>query len=306
MHCYAPLAAWRRKTCNASGKRGLAFSVSAGDPLMPLYVPCGQCIGCRLEYSRQWAVRCMHERQMHAQSCFVTLTYAPEHLPPGGTLVKRDVQLFLKKLRQAVLPGRIRFFLCGEYGEKRDRPHYHALLFGMDFADKVLAYTSEAGYKCFVSKELDRLWGLGRTETGSVSFESAAYVARYCVKKVRGEEAAGYYQAIDETTGEIVDRAPEFVLMSLKPGIGASWLKKYWRDVFPMGEVVSRGVICNSPRYYDKHFELVDAAGYRKMQVARQRRGELHFEDSSPRRLRDAEAVKRAQLGFLRRRLEET
>ena len=102
-----------------------------------IYLPCGQCVGCRLERSRQWAVRCMHERSMHERACFVTLTYDDEHLPPGKSLNYPDVQKFLRRLRKRVgVP--IRFYLCGEYGDDTDRPRYHICLFGFDFPDKAL------------------------------------------------------------------------------------------------------------------------------------------------------------------------
>lgn len=172
-------------------------------------VPCGQCIGCRLERSRQWAVRLVHESKLHEKSCFVTLTYAPEHLPPGGTLVPEDLRLFIKRVRHWALPGRVRFFACGEYGDALGRPHYHALLFGVWFSEGALL-GGEGAASYWRSDQLSGLWSKGHASFGRVTFESAAYVARYVLKKVTGAGAPAHYG----------DRVPEFVRMSRRPGIG--------------------------------------------------------------------------------------
>lgn len=193
-------------------------------------VPCGQCIGCRLERSRQWAVRLMHEAQLHDRKCFVTLTYSPEELPTGGTLVPEDLRLFIKRVRHWAKPGRVRFFGCGEYGEqcgrcsqsRRDcscgagafvpgigRAHYHAILFGVWFrARDVLGGEGASTY--WSSDQLSALWPKGHSSFGRVSFESAGYVARYCVKKISGVAGPGHYDG----------RLAEFVRMSRNPGIG--------------------------------------------------------------------------------------
>lgn len=144
-------------------------------------IPCGKCPGCKLEQSRQWAVRCLHEKRLHTESCFVTLTYDDAHLPPGNTLVKADLQNFLKRLRHDTGPG-LRFFACGEYGSKTLRPHYHLLLLNSDFADKKLIKSGSA-YNLYGSARLSKLWPFGHHALGDVTFESAAYVARYCMKK---------------------------------------------------------------------------------------------------------------------------
>ena len=96
-------------------------------------VPCGRCMGCRLEKSRQWAVRCVHEAKFYEDNCFVTLTYAPEHLPKDGSLNRKHVQDFIKRLRRRLDDRKIRVFYCGEYGDKLRRPHYHLCLFNCDF-----------------------------------------------------------------------------------------------------------------------------------------------------------------------------
>ena len=131
-------------------------------------LPCGQCAGCRLERSRQWAVRCVHESQMHERNCFITLTYPDEFLPPHGGLIYRDFQLFMKRLRKRIgYP--VRFFMCGEYGELDQRPHFHAILFGCDFDDRKYFSKTGSGYKLYTSDLLIQLWGMGHCPVGNVS-----------------------------------------------------------------------------------------------------------------------------------------
>lgn len=239
MPCYYPLQAYRTDSgAIAFAERG---AVSA-----TLQLPCGRCIGCRLERSRQWAVRCTHEAQMHDHNHFVTLTY--ERLPPRGSLDYRDFQLFMKRLRKS--RGKVRFFACGEYGSRLDRPHFHALLFGLDLPD--LRLWSDAGkHPLYTSVALDSLWSHGKCFIGAVTFESAAYVARYVIDKITGDMADEHYRRVDPATGEEYHLTPEMCAMSRRPGIGATWYEKYTRDVHPAGELVARGVQQKAPRFYD-------------------------------------------------------
>ena len=220
-----------------------------------IFLPCGRCIGCRLERSRQWAVRCMHEASMHKRNCFLSLTYAPEFLPEGGTLCYRHFQLFMKKLRKYFGGTRIRFYMCGEYGGKKGRPHYHACLFGVDFDDKKLWGKSDSGHNIYRSAILEKLWTFGFSSVGDLCFASAAYTARYIVDKVTGDLAVDHYSVTDivnPVTGEVFQKVPEFNNMSRKPGIASDWFDKYSADVFPHDYVVVNGKECKPPRYYDK------------------------------------------------------
>ena len=186
-------------------------------------------------------MRCVHEAKFHDVSCFVTLTYDDEHLPVGGTLVYRHFQLFMKRLRKSF--PKARFFMCGEYGDNTSRPHYHAVLFGVDFRDRVPHARSGSGEVVYASALLSRLWQLGFASVGDFTFESAAYVARYVLKKVTGDLAAEHYRSVDLATGEIVDRVPEFCHMSLKPGIGARWFEQYYdSDVRVRDSIIARVV----------------------------------------------------------------
>lgn len=261
-------------------------------------VGCGRCIGCRLEYARQWSVRCMHEASLNECNSFVTLTYSDERLPPYGSLVKAHVSSFMKRLREAYAPRKVRFFASGEYGERSKRPHYHILLFGCDFADKV-AYAKRGEFLVYRSDLLSTLWVDGLHEIGSVTVQSAGYVARYVVKKARAGKGAPV--DVDAETGEVLHLEPEFALMSRRPGIGRPWLDKYMCEVYPSDSVVVRGRLGKPPRYYDVQYELQNPASMAliksKRQVARQ------LSEETPRRLRARETVAAANPNWKERSL---
>lgn len=293
MPCYHPLRAWQV----AEGSQPV-FRMPRSY-LRNLVLPCGKCIGCRLEYSRQWAIRIMNEAQMFKENVFLTLTYSPEKLL-SMSLIKSDFQKFMKRLRKHLNGHAVRYYMCGEYGEEHSRPHFHCVLFGYDFPDKVPYRTTRAGFKLFRSDTLDRIWSHGGCIIGAVSFESAAYVARYVVKKVIDKNE--FHEIIDPDSGEIFERVKEFATMSLKPGIGAAWLKKYYTDVYPDGTMVARGVQCVPPRYYDKLFELSDAIEYQSLKARRRFAAELvPFAEGSTARLRVKETVVNARLAMSKR-----
>jgi len=244
------------------------------------FLPCGQCLGCRLERSRQWAVRCVHESRLHDRNCFITLTYRDDSLPAGLSLDYLDFQRFMKYLRKDFAPERVRFFMSGEYTEPGDdtlgdiffdryghrslgRPHFHAVLFGITFDDGVL-FGSDSGVKLFTSARLDRLWRKGFSTFGELTFESAAYVARYCVKKVTGDLAVDHYRRV-VSGGELVDIEPEFSGCSLRPGIGFRWIDRYFPEVALNGTVISRGREVGAPRFYMKRLEAFDGAGFARL-----------------------------------------
>lgn len=192
MPCYSPLDAWRPDPSTGSKKLIFVYHPArCAGPTPDLQVPCGQCVGCRLERSRQWAVRCVHEASLYTDNCFVTLTYNDDFLPEDRSLHYRHFQLFMKRLRKRHGDG-VRFYMCGEYGEKQGRPHYHACLFNFRFSDMRL-WQERNGVKLYRSAELERLWPFGFCSVGEVTFESAAYVARYIMKKVTGDAAESHY-----------------------------------------------------------------------------------------------------------------
>ncbi len=263
MPCYHPMPAVRMSDGSvrfvSRSKRGAQDS---------LELPCGQCVGCRLERSRQWAMRCLHEASLHQDNSFITLTYDDSNLPRGGSLDYSDFQNFMKRLRKRV-GTKVRFYCGGEYGEERMRPHFHACLFGYDFPDKVYYKKTGSGESIYTSKLLESLWPLGLSSVGSVTFQSAAYIARYCVQKVTGDLAEAHYRVVTED-GEIIDRVPEFNHMSLKPGIGKPWLEKFRTDVFPRDYVVVNGVKTKPPKYYDRLFEKEDPGSFSEIVAQRE------------------------------------
>jgi len=179
----------------------------------------------------------------------VTLTYSPQNIPPYGSLRIRDWQLFAKRLRKKI--GPFRFFHCGEYGTETGRPHYHACIFGVDFSGDRQHFATSKGNRIYRSPLLEDTWALGHTSVGDLTYESAAYVARYTLKKVTGEKADDHYARIDPDTGEVVQIQPEYVTMSRNPGIGKGWFDRYRSDVFPEDEVILAGRRFRTPRFYD-------------------------------------------------------
>lgn len=283
MPCYGPLTAYYPKA--TSNDKRLVFRKDQSETGIAIKIPCGRCAGCRLEHSRQWAVRCMHEKRMHTASCFVTLTYDDKHLPINRSLVKRDLQLFMKRLRK-LYPAGIRFFACGEYGEKTIRPHYHLLLLNSDFADKRLVKTGPE-YNLYASATVSKLWPMGNHALGDVNFYSAAYVARYCMKKITGKNAAAHYNG----------REPEFIVMSRRPGIGTSYVEKYSSELYTHDNCIVNGMPSSLPRFYDnKYASLSDTCEARLNLLKIARRRKLNRADSGTRRLRIREVVTLAKL----------
>jgi len=227
-------------------------------------------------------MRCCHEASLHSANSFLTLTYDDFHLPSDGSLSVDHFQRFMKRLRKAVgVP--LRFLHCGEYGSNFSRPHYHALIFGFDFPDRVL--WKEGKCPLYRSPLLESVWTSGFSLIGDLTFESAAYVCRYVLKKVTGPDSDDYYQG----------RQPEYITMSRRPGIGHGWLKQFSGDVYPDDFVVIRdGVKCRPARYYDNIYDG-DIKPIKKNRLQRARI--LSYKpDNSPARLPVKEAVKRSLL----------
>lgn len=304
MPCYHPIDAWRSRDLNANGKRPLVFTLSQGYADMPLKIPCSQCVGCRLERSRQWAIRMTHEASLHEKNCFITLTYAPEHLPPGGTLVVDHYQRFMKRLRKAYPNEKIRFFHCGEYGENLGRPHYHAVLFGFDFPDRKYL-KSHRGFKYYTSESLKKIWGKGHVVVCDVSFETCAYVARYITKKITGDRALLHYTELDPVTTEIIsEKKPEYTTMSRRPGIAKNWLNKFIGDVYPSDEVIIRNRKLKPPKYYDSQFEVLDPIEMLRIKEKRIANGKKRAEDSTSQRLQTREEIQLEKFSRLKRSYE--
>lgn len=255
MPCYSPLKGYASKDKTDKGKRSLVFTARAGYYDKPIDVPCGQCIGCKLERSRQWAIRMQHESSMHEFNSFITLTYDNEHLPEDYSLNLNHFQLFMKKLRSYYAPQKIRFYHCGEYGEKTRRPHYHAAIFGLDFPDKIQYKKSPSGHPLYTSAKLSKLWHHGHSDIGNLTFDSAAYIARYCTKKITGDKANDHYTTLHPLTGEYVLQSPEYATMSRMPGIGYDWYKKFKAETFNQDTVIINGKAIKPPKFYDTKYK---------------------------------------------------
>lgn len=255
-------------------------------------------------------MRCVHEASLHDENAFITLTYDDEHLPQDGSLHIEHFQKFMKRLRQSVnreerkkakaagvkyAPRKIRFYHCGEYGETTARPHYHALLFGFDFEDKEL-YSEREGVQIYFSPKLQRIWGNGFATTGAVTFESAAYVARYVMKKVTGEKAEEHYKSVDPETGEIFKIAPEYTTMSRRNGIGQEWWKRYKKEVIEWDSVIINGKEVNPPKYYDVLLEKEDPKAIETIKSQRKKDAAYHADNNTPDRLLVREKVTKAKL----------
>lgn len=242
-------------------------------------VPCGHCIGCRLEQSRQWANRCLLEMRYHSHNYFVTLTYDDLHLPSGTgvdpstgevltthSLVKRDFQLFMKRLRKkyAILyPGaeKLRFFMAGEYGDHTFRPHYHAIIFGLRL-DDLRFYKRSGEYNLYTSDFLCSCWcdsngfdspqPKGFVIVAPANWETAAYTARYCTSKLTGPLSSVY---------DSLNILPPFTLMSRRPGIGLQYLEDHLDDLqqneYLYIPTETGSIQCRPPKYYKRKFEQI-------------------------------------------------
>lgn len=267
MTCFHPLSAWQSVFPNPNtGKSIISFQDPRSKSFTHIDLPCGKCIGCRLSQSRQWAIRCVHEASLYDYNCFLTLTYDNDHLPitnvntetgelfdyKDSTLVKRDMQLFMKRLRKRFPDSKIRFFGCGEYGSKNTkRPHYHIILFNFIFPD-LYFWSIRNGNALFRSPVLEELWTSGNSLVGAVTYDSCAYVARYVLKKRIGPNSVNEYGV----------RIPEFTLMSRRPGIARDWVEAHFNDVYNYDHVVMRDFTTKPPRYYDKMFDIEDHDRY--------------------------------------------
>lgn len=301
MPCYKPLHGWKARRSGETGRRAIVFKRQYGYEDQPVTVPCGQCIGCKLEKSRQWAMRCMHEARLYEDNCFVTLTYDDEHLPLGGTLVKEHHQKFLKRLRARVPNRRIRFYMCGEYGELDWRPHYHYLLFNWRPDDLEIHTVNELGDRLYTSEFLQEVWPDGFSIVGECTFESAAYVARYCTKKVTGERAEEHYTRYCPITGAETRLEPEFGLMSRDGGIGKEYYQEFKDELLKHDSVIFRGKPMRPPIYYDRLHSEEELLKVKGRRAARARL--TPPEENYTPRLMAKEKVKKAQAAMLKRTL---
>lgn len=333
MACYHPVTVWYSKHVNPSGKRSLVHSAKdALNPYAPFKRKCGQCVGCRLEDSRQKAIRCMHEMQLHEHNggnCFITLTFNEDSIAKREvpeSLDHRDWQLFIKKLRKQVVPKNpyekgtdkykafarekgVRFYMCGEYGEESGRPHYHAIIFNYDFPDKE-PWMTRNGFTLYRSSLLEQLWPYGYSSIAEANFETAAYVARYVMKKVNGDAKEDHYRRyrVDEETGEIletIDLKPEYNQMPNKPGLAKWWYDEFKDDVYPKDYIIVKGKEMRPPKYYDLQLEKENPFELARLKEIREWKGLKHKENNTHERLLVREQVQKLKLEKLIRPLPD-
>ena len=298
MACFSPLKGYRDPCTGGWTSKRQTNSKGAADNME---VACGCCLGCRIDHGKEWTARNLHEQLQHKASCFLTLTYRDPWActdeqfrkgyfkPQDGSLNKEHVKKFLKRLRKKIHPIKIRYYHCGEYGEKLERPHYHMLLYGFDFPDKIF-FNDQNGYDLFVSKLLEDTWKYGFCTIGALTFETAAYTCSYAVKKITGERAHHHYMRFDtEFGGAPYWLYPEYATMSRKPGIGAQFAEKYYRDM-RRGTVplpFDKKKFGKIPRFYDQIHELKDPEGFKELKERRKEFKEEHPE------MFDAETLER-------------
>ena len=254
MSCFHPISAYYK----LGG--GITWTYKESNGIKTI-IKCGQCSGCKLEKARQWALRIKHEASLHANNTFITLTYDNEHLPPTGTLVLKHWQDFMKRLRKKYSHKKLSFYHCGEYGEKQGRPHYHAIIFNHQFSDLIPIPRKK---DLHTSEILKTLWGKGHVSVGSVTFESASYVASYVQKKINGPKAEAinmsnglrHYERMT-AEGEVITLKSEYATMSRNPGIAGDWLTKYYTDIYPSDFTTHKGKKHSLPAYYDRQYEIL-------------------------------------------------
>lgn len=256
MPCYHPIRGWRSREVNPeTGRLRVVFSPDGFTrPEDSILIPCGKCVGCKMERSRQWSVRIMHDVADYDYGYFLTLTYADDR---ETTLHPPHLTNFWKRLRNRVSNHKVRYFACGEYGEQFLRPHYHACLWGTwQIPDLIKYKQTEAGHWLLTSEMLEKIWLHGQVFIGQITPESAAYVAGYVEKK----------GMLDMREYGL---EPEFVRMSRTPPIGRAHVEKYLEDIYKDDTVVVSGMPRKPPRYYDKYLEEVDSKQLKEVKEKR-------------------------------------
>ena len=317
MPCYNPLVAWR-----VEGK--IVFNPPSGSAglLKPFNLPCSKCIGCRLNYARSWALRCQLEawttKKIHERSsCFITLTFSNEELEKRKnpwSVDKVDFQLFMKKLRKKHGEN-IRYFHCGEYGEKTHRPHYHALIFGHDFRIKTknnkVQKFGKGKFPLYNSEELNNLWSMGHCTVGELNFDTASYTARYVTKKLKCEATKIHINPSDGVVTNIEDVYCTMSRGNKKTkynGIGEEAYYQLQKSIINNDFIRNgNGIKMKPPRYFDKLTEKEYPEKFKAIKKARKETLDTvgySISDPKYKRLRDIEEVKQLKLKDTLRELD--
>ncbi len=278
-------------------------------------VPCKRCNGCRIQKSKEWAIRCIHEAKTHGDNnSFITLTYNNDHLPKDASLKHEHFQKFIRALRQRT-GLKLRYYMCGEYGKATEknnyiaRPHYHAILFGYAFPDRKNHTLRKIGRnynQVYRSEILEKSWAgsdkksRGFSEIGSVTWKSCAYVARYILKKQKAESS--HYAIIDHSSGEITGyKKPEYTHMSLKPGVGYDYFMANQMDNYDY-VMIEPGKKLEVPQYYKEKLKINHPALAERLKEIRVKRARLST-DNTPDRLKTRQYIQERQIQKLIREL---
>lgn len=300
MACYHPLKAWAKINPLNPLKKVIRFNLPDKDLFSyeEIKIPCGQCIGCRLEYSRQWAIRCVLEAKQWKHNCFLTLTYNDEFLPIqenvrvdkctgeverdwySHSLVPEHLTKFMKDLRAYFSyhygVDNIRFFACGEYGSLNMRPHFHILLFNCHIPDLKLFKSNYRGDCVYTSDIISKLWNKGFITIGELNFETAAYTARYIMKKQKGN-SKDYYSDLG--------LVPEFTRMSRNPGIANKYYDEEhgtFYDIDKIPVACAQRIVKNvkPPAYYDRLYEVENPEHMKEIKENRLRLAKINLENT--------------------------
>lgn len=253
-------------------------------------IPCGQCLACRLNHAKEWSDRCLLEANYHKSNYFVTLTYNNDNVPTSTyidengeihycqTLRKKDFQLFMKRLRKALKKDNkplIKYLACGEYGSQTKRPHYHAIIFGLQLDDLCFHSRTKKGCNIFTSEFLNKIWPFGFVSIGEATKDSMGYVARYTTKK------------INLTDNDIYDKLnleKEFLLSSKRPALGLRYLEDNQDKFIDYGHIylptVDGSISIGSNKYFNKKLDeinpdYVDIREKRRLEAIKQEEVEL-------------------------------
>lgn len=259
-------------------------------------IPCGKCIGCRLEKRRQWAIRATLEAKTHKENIFATLTYRDDALVIGyqhPTLVEEHLTKFWKRLRQELIrnpqkftkesESELRYLASGEYGDESNRPHYHALVFGLDFKDKTIQQKNGDNF-LYHSDTLDSIWTYGYCTIGDVSFSSASYVAKYAMKN----------DSHHKDMWSEIGVEPQFCRMSRRPALALKWFETWHKDVYPSDELVINNQKMSSIKYFDNIYASGNELLMHALKLNRQKK--LSAQNTSKKQLQIKKTVKLAQL----------
>jgi len=238
----------------------------------------------------------MHEAQLYTDNCFLTLTYDDDHLPDDYSVHVGVHQKFIRALRDSIT-SKIRFFACGEYGDTDLRPHYHYLIFNYRPTDLIL-HSKKNSIPLYTSKKIQSIWSNGFSTIGNLTYQTAAYCARYTFKKIGGPLADSHYTRIHPLSGNLVRVQPEFSKQSLRPGIGDAWYQTFKSDIYPSDFCVVDGKKHPVPKFYVKKL-----AEEERTKIKRRRKAASNKQraDNTPARLRVREQVKLAQISNLKR-----